>query len=232
MPEWFFLGPSYLAILVPALLLSLAAQAYVTRTFRRQAAIPLATRLSGAEVATHLLRATGIDDVAVSETPGFLADHYDPAAKILRLSADVARGRSLAAAGVAAHEAGHAIQHARRWGLMPVRQALVLPARIGSQLSFLAIILGLTLHLIGLAWLGVALFACLFLFELVTLPIEVDASQRARAALLATGIATPRDIDGITRVLRAAAFTYLAALVTTALQLFYFVARIRRAESR
>jgi Zn-dependent membrane protease YugP len=133
---------------------------------------------------------------------------------------------------VAAHEAGHAIQHARRWGLMPVRQALVLPARLGSQLALVAIMLGLWFHLMGLAWLGVALFACLFLFELVTLPIELDASKRAREQLVATGIAGPPDVNGVSAVLRAAALTYVAALVATALQLLYFVSSVRRQERR
>jgi Zn-dependent membrane protease YugP len=232
MPAWFFATPSYLVYFVPGLLLSVLAQWYVSATFRRHAAIPLSAGLSGAAVAATVLRAAGLDDVAIEETSGFLSDHHDPAGKVLRLSPDVARGRSLSSAGVAAHEAGHAIQHARRWGLMPVRQALVLPARIGSQLALVAIMLGLTLHVMGLAWLGVALFACLFLFELVTLPIELDASQRARAQLIATGLAGPRDIDGITRVLRAAALTYVAALVATALQLVYFVMSVRREERR
>jgi Zn-dependent membrane protease YugP len=229
---WLFATPSYLVYFVPGLVLSLLAQWYVSATFRRNAAIPLSAGLSGAAVAATVLRAAGVDDVAIEETNGFLSDHYDPAAKVLRLSPDVARGRSLASAGVAAHEAGHAIQHARRWGLMPVRQALVLPARLGSQLALVAVVLGLMLHVIGLAWLGVALFACLFLFELVTLPIELDASKRARQQLVATGIAGPRDVDGVTRVLRAAALTYVAALVATALQLLYFVTSVRQAERR
>ncbi len=231
MPFLYF-DPSYLVFILPGLLLSLLAQWYVSSTFRRFSEVPLSTGLSGAEVATTLLRRAGIEDVAVEEVEGFLSDHYDPAAKVLRLSPEVHRSRSVSAAGVAAHESGHAIQHAERWGLMPVRQALVLPARLGSQLAFFAIILGLALHLFGLAWLGVALFAFLLLFELVTLPIEVNASSRARARLIAYGLAGPADVDGVTRVLRAAAFTYVAALVATALQLLYFVLRIRREEER
>lgn len=113
---------------------------------------------------------------------------------------------------------------------MPLRQALVLPARIGSQLSFFVIVIGLALHMLGLAWLGVALFVLLLLFELVTLPIEINASTRARERLLADNLAGPDDVEGVTRVLRAAAFTYVAALVATALQLVYFVTRIRREE--
>ena len=231
MPIWYF-DPTYLLFMLPGLVLSLVAQWYVSSTFRRFAEVPLSTGFAGAEVAAAVLRGAGIEDVAVQEVQGFLSDHYDPSTKVLRLSPDVYRGRSVSAAGVAGHEAGHAIQHAVRWGLMPVRQALVLPARIGSQLSFFAIVLGLALHLLGLAWLGVAMFALLLLFELVTLPIELDASARARARLVADGLAGPDDVEGVTRVLRAAAFTYVAALVATALQLLYFVTRIRRAEER
>jgi Zn-dependent membrane protease YugP len=218
--------------MLPGLALSLFAQWYVSSTFRRFAQVPLSTGLSGSEIAAAVLRGAGLHDVAIEEWQGFLTDHYDPSSKVLRLSPQVYRSASVSAAGVAAHEAGHAIQHAARWGLMPVRQALVLPARIGSQLSFLAIMLGLALHLFALAWLGVAMFALLLLFELVTLPIEVDASARARARLVAEGLAGPTDVDGVRRVLRAAAFTYLAALVATALQLLYFVTRIRREQER
>ena len=231
MPFWLF-DPTYLLFMLPGLVLSLLAQWYVSSTFRGFAAVPLSTGLSGAEIADAVMRGAGISDVAIEEVQGFLSDHYDPATKVLRLSAGVYRSRSVSAAGVAAHEAGHAIQHAARWGLMPVRQALVLPARLGSQLSFIVIMLGLALHAFGLAWFGVALFALLLLFELVTLPIELDASARARARLLADGLAGPADADGVTRVLRAAAFTYVAALVATALQLLYFVTRIRREERR
>jgi Zn-dependent membrane protease YugP len=228
---WYF-DPSYLMFMLPGLLLSMLAQWYVRSTFRRFSEVPLSTGLSGAEVAAALLRGAGMSGVSVEEVDGFLTDHYDPSAKVLRLSPAVYRSRSVSAAGVAAHEAGHAIQHAERWGLMPVRQALVLPARLGSQLAFFAIILGLSLHLLGLAWLGVVLFAFLLLFELVTLPIEVNASTRARGRLLDGGLIAPADADGISRVLRAAAFTYVASLVATALQLLYFVLRIRRASER
>lgn len=229
MPLWIF-DPTYLLFMLPGLLLSLLAQWYVSSTFRRFAEAPLSTGLSGAEVAAAVLRAAGVYDVAIEAVQGFLGDHYDPTTKVLRLSPDVYQGRSISSAGVAAHEAGHAVQHAAHWGLMPVRQALVLPARMGSQLSFFVIVLGLALHAYGLAWCGVALFALLFLFELVTLPIELDASARARAMLLSGGIARSTDVDGVSRVLRAAAFTYVAALVATALQLLYFVSRIRREE--
>ena len=226
---WFF-DPRYLLFVGPGLILAALASWYVRSTFRRYAEVPLARGLSGAEAAGAVLRSAGVTDVRIEPTQGFLSDHYDPSEKVLRLSADVYSGRSVSAAGVAAHEAGHAIQHARRYGLMSVRQALVLPARIGSQLSYIAIIAGLILHVIGIAWLGVFLFSAIFLFELVTLPVELDASRRAKERLTATGLTTAADAEGVARVLRAAAFTYVAALVTTALQMLYFISRIRDEE--
>ena len=226
---WFF-DPRYLLFVGPGLVLSALAAWYVKSTFRRFAEVPLSTGLSGAEAAAAVLRAGGVHDVRIEPVAGFLSDHYDPSAKVLRLSADVYSGRSVSAAGVAAHEAGHALQHAEGYGLMTVRQALVLPARIGSQLSLFVIMIGLALHALGLAWLGVFLFSGIFLFELVTLPVEINASTRARQRLVAAGLVNEVDADGVTRVLRAAALTYVAALVTTALQLLYFVSRIRSEE--
>jgi len=225
-----FFDPQYLLFMLPGLLLSMFAAWYVRSTFARYAREPLSTNVSGAEAAEAVLRSAGVRDVRIEPTSGFLSDHYDPANKVLRLSADVYEGRSVSAAGVAAHEAGHAIQHARGYALIGVRQALVLPARIGSQLSFFVIIIGLAMHALGLAWFGVLLFCGIFLFELVTLPVEVNASSRAKERLLAAGLISPGDAPGVQRVLRAAALTYVAALVSTALQLLYFVTRIRQEE--
>jgi uncharacterized protein len=225
-----FFDPRYLLFVGPGIVLSLLASWYVRSTFRRYAEVPLSTGVSGAQAAAAVLEAAGVHDVRIEPTEGFLSDHYDPSEKVLRLSPEVYRGRSVSAAGVAAHEAGHAIQHAERYGLMTVRQALVLPARIGSQLSLIVIMLGLALHALGLAWLGVFLFSGIFLFELVTLPVEINASTRARQRLEAAGLVTAADAEGVERVLRAAALTYLAALITTALQLLYFVTRIRQEE--
>jgi len=225
-----FFDPRYLLFVGPGLLLSALAAWYVRSTFNRFAQVPVSTGLSGAEAAAAVLRGAGVHDVRIEPVQGFLSDHYDPSEKVLRLSQDVYAGRSIAAAGVAAHEAGHAIQHAEGYGLMTVRQALVLPARIGSQISIFVIIAGLALHFLGLAWLGVFLFSGIFLFELVTLPVELNASSRARQRLLATGVIGASDADGVARVLRAAALTYVAALLTTALQLLYFVSRIRDEE--
>lgn len=228
---WFF-DPQYLIFVGPGFLLSMIAAWYVRSSFRRWSEVPLSSGVTGAEAAVAVLRSAGVRDVRVEPTEGFLTDHYDPSARVLRLSPDVYYGRSVSAAGVAAHEAGHAIQHHEKYALMGVRQALVMPARIGSQLSIFVIILGLALQAFSLAWLGVFLFSAILLFELVTLPVEINASSRAKKRLLAAGIAGPQDAEGVSRVLNAAALTYLAALITTALQLLYFVSRIRSAEDR
>jgi Zn-dependent membrane protease YugP len=226
----FFFDPRYLIFVGPGLLLSAFAAWYVRSTFARYAQVPLSSGVSGAQAAAEVLRAAGVNDVRIETSDGFLSDHYDPSQKVLRLSPDVYAGRSVSAAGVAAHEAGHAIQHAEGYGLMTVRQALVWPARLGSQLSIFVIIAGLALHALNLAWFGVFLFSGIFLFELVTLPVEINASSRARQRLAAAGLVSADDAEGVHKVLRAAALTYVAALVTTALQLLYFVGRIRNQE--
>jgi uncharacterized protein len=227
---WFF-DPKYLLFVGPGMVLSLLAAWYVRSAFRRFSRVPVSTGVSGAQAAAAVLRDAGVHDVEIEPAEGFLSDHYDPTHKVLRLSPEVYHGRSISAAGVAAHEAGHAIQHAQGYGLMTVRQALVWPARIGSQISLIVIIAGLALHALNLAWLGVFLFLGVLLFELVTLPVEIDASKRAKERLMSAGLVTAQDAPGVTKVLRAAALTYVAALVTTALQLLYFVTRIRDQES-
>jgi Zn-dependent membrane protease YugP len=226
----YFFDPQYFLFVGPGLLLSILASWYVRSTFRRYSEVGLSRGLTGAETAAAVLRAAGVHDVRIEAVQGFLSDHYDPSERVLRLSPDVFGGRSVSAAGVAAHEAGHAIQHAEGYALMRARQALVMPARIGSQLSYIVIMLGLFLHALNLAWFGVLLFSAIFLFELVTLPVEVNASARAKARLLSAGVVTADEADGVGRVLNAAALTYVAALVTTALQLLYFITRIRNQE--
>jgi Zn-dependent membrane protease YugP len=226
----YFFDPRYMLFMIPGLLLSLFASWYVRSSFRRYSQVALSSGVSGAEAAAAVLRAAGVRDVHIEAIEGYLTDHYDPAQKVLRLSPEVYAGRSVSAAGVAAHEAGHAIQHAEGYGLMRVRQALVMPARLGSQLSYIVIIIGLTMHALNLAWFGVFLFLGILLFQLVTLPVELNASSRARARLDAAGLVSSEDAEGVGRVLNAAALTYVAALVTTALQLLFFVTRIRQQE--
>jgi Zn-dependent membrane protease YugP len=224
--------PTYLFYLLPGMLLAALAQWYVKSTVRRYMDEPTSGGRSGAQVAAQLLRAAGIHDVGVERHEGFLSDHYDPGARVVRLSPDVYEGTSIAAAGIAAHEVGHVIQHAVGYPLMSLRQSLVGPARFGSQLSYFVVMAGILLHVAGLAWFGVLLFGAVFAFELVTVPVEINASRRAGAKLRELGLVTAGEAEGVSAVLRAAAFTYIAAMVTTLLQLLYFISRVQREERR
>ncbi len=218
---------TYLAYLLPGVLLSMWAAFLVRSRFKRYSKVALSTGLTGAEVAARILRAAGISNVRIEETPGFLSDHYDPSEKVLRLSPDVFQGNSVAAAGVAAHEVGHAIQDAEAYAWMGIRQKLVNPARIGSQAGVWLAAIGLAINSAGLAWVGVILFSAIVAFQLVTLPVEFNASSRAKLRLQSAGIAvTATDAEGVEKVLNAAALTYLAAALTSIMQLLYFVMRI------
>lgn len=219
----FYFDPLYLLFFVPGLLLSLWASHRVKSTFRRYSQVRSARGFSGAEAARELIRQRGIDGVRVEETQGFLSDHYDPRARVLRLSPDVYHGRSLAALGVAAHEAGHAIQHAKGYGPLKFRSWVVKPAMIGSNLGTIIAGLGMMLQTTGLIWVGIVLFSAFVLFTLVTLPVEFDASKRAVLALQDIGIISIQEAPAAGAVLRAAAMTYVAAAISAILQLLYFL---------
>ncbi len=222
----YFYDPLYLLVMGASLVLGLAAQAWVTTAVRAQASVPLRSGMSGADVASIVLRASGLSGVRIEPSHGFLSDHYDPTTRTLRLSEDNYWGRSVAAAGIAAHEAGHAIQDARGFWPMRVRQKLVPVANIGTQLGVLMVMFGLMLGWLGVALLGVGVFAGFVAFTLVTLPVEIDASRRAYGALAQTGMFAPQELSGVGRVLRAAAATYVAATITAILQLLYFALRV------
>lgn len=184
---------------------------------------PASSGLSGAEAAQRILAISRISDVRIEQIKSMLGDHYDPRAKVLRLSPDVYSGRSLASLGIAAHEVGHAIQHATNYGPLALRSGLLPIAAKGSQVSFLLIIAGMLLApFYWLAWVGVALFGVAFLFQLVTLPVEYNASSRARAVLLNNGLISAGEELVVGKVLNAAALTYVAAAITALLQLLYF----------
>ncbi len=217
--------PLYFAFFIPGVLLSLWASSRVKSIFRRYSQVASRKGWTGAEAARELIRQRGVAGVQVEETPGFLSDHYDPGAKRLRLSPDVYHGRSLAALGVAAHEAGHAIQHAKSYGPLKFRSWVVKPAMIGSNMGPLIATAGLFLQSSGLLWIGVFTFAAFVLFTLVTLPVEFDASKRAVLALQETGMIYPDEAPGARAVLNAAAMTYVASAVSAMLQLAYFVIR-------
>lgn len=222
----YFYDPLYLLVIGVGLVLGLAAQAWVTFAVRSQSRVPLHAGMTGADVATFVLQRSGLTGVRIEETTGWLSDHYDPSSRTLRLSPENFEGRSVAAAGIAAHEAGHALQHAQGYWPMSIRQRLVPVANIGTQLGVLLIVFGMFVGMLGLAKLGVLVFAGFVLFTIVTLPVEIDASMRAHRALASTGVLLPAELDGVGRVLRAAAATYVAATITALLQLLYYGLRV------
>jgi uncharacterized protein len=204
------------------LLFGLWAQMKVKRTFDKYSRVTPRNGMSGAQAAAAVLRASGLPNLRIRPVAGRLTDHYDPRNRTLNLSADVGEASSLAALGVAAHEAGHAIQDARRYAPMRIRQALVPAATIGQSLWFLPVVLGLILGLTGLVTVGLVLFAAIVLFQLVTLPVEFDASRRALVALEGQGLLGADEVTGARAVLNAAALTYVAGFVAALGQLVYF----------
>jgi Zn-dependent membrane protease YugP len=223
-----YFDPLYLVFLAPGLLLSLWASFKVKSTFRHFSEVPARSGYSGAQAAAELLQRKGIRNVRVEEVQGFLSDHYDPSERVLRLSPDVYHGRSLAALGVAAHEAGHAIQHATAYGPLVARTNIVPVVNIGSNLGFIVLIAGIFMQMTGLAWAGVALFSLSTLFALITLPVEFDASKRAKVALVQAGIVDNgvqggQEIKGVDNVLDAAAWTYIAGFAASLMTLLYYV---------
>lgn len=220
-----FFDPLYLVFMVPAMLLAGWAQWRVTSAFRKYSEVGTRAGMTGADVAHAILDAEGIRDVRVEPVEGFLSDHYDSRGKVLRLSPQNYYGRSVAAAGIAAHEVGHAIQHARRYVFLEMRQTLAPVASIGSSLSWILLIGGMVLQAANLVYLGIAAFALAVVFTLITLPVEFDASKRAKQTLAGMGLITRTEGQGVAAVLNAAALTYVAAAVTAVLQLVYWLLR-------
>ena len=212
----------FLATAIVPLLFGLWAQMKVKRTFERYSRVAPRNGMTGADAAAAVLRSSGLRDLAIRPVDGRLTDHYDPRNRTLNLSADVGQASSLAALGVAAHEAGHAIQDAKRYAPMRIRQALVPAAQFGQSLWFLPVVIGLVMGLTGLVTVGLILFAAVVLFQLVTLPVEFDASKRALASLEGQGLLAADELPGARAVLSAAALTYVAGFVAALGQLLYF----------
>ena len=213
---------------VVPLLFGLWAQMKVKRTFAKYSQVAPRNGMNGAEAAAAVLRSSGLPALKIRPVAGRLTDHYDPRNRTLNQSADVGQASSLAALGVAAHEAGHAIQDSRRYLPMRIRQSLVPAATIGQSLWFLPVVLGLILGLTGLVTIGLVLFAAIVLFQLVTLPVEFDASKRALVALEGQGLLAADEVPGARAVLNAAALTYVAGFVAALGQLLYFFALSRQ----
>lgn len=222
------MGIEYLLFSMVLAIPSALAALWVKSTFTRFSKVGVRSGMTGAQAAEAVLRAGGVGGVRVEAVRGFLSDHYDPRAKALRLSPDVYGGRSISAIAVAAHEAGHAIQDARSYGPLVLRSAVVPLANIGNRLWMLPFFIGLVTGILGIAWIGVGLFALTLLFQLVTLPTEFDASRRAKLVLAETGIvSTQEEASGVASVLRAAAMTYVAAAVTSLAHLLYLVMQLQ-----
>lgn len=220
-----FFDPVYLVFLAPGLALSLWASWRVKSSFRKYSGIRSIRGMTGAQAAAELLRQGGIRDVSIERSNGMLSDHYNPVTKKLALSDEVYSSTSVAAIGVATHEAGHALQHAQHYRPLWLRSTLVPTANIGSNLGYIVMLGGLFLQSQGLVLVGALMFSAVLLFQLVTLPVEFNASNRAKALVLQQGIIHPNEIAGVNRVLNAAALTYVAAVVSTLLTLLYFLIR-------
>jgi Zn-dependent membrane protease YugP len=210
------------------LLFGLWAQMRVKSTFNRYSQVPTRNGLTGAQAAAAVVRYSGLEGVTVRPVAGNLTDHYDPRSRTLNLSESVGQAATVAALGVAAHEAGHAIQDARNYRPMRIRQTVLPAAQFGQSLWFLPVIIGLVVGATGLVTVGLILFSAVVLFQLVTLPVEFDASKRALVALDSQNLLAPDEVDGARAVLRAAALTYVAGFVASLGQLIYFFLISRR----
>lgn len=225
----------YILFSLPALLLGLWAQLKVKGAFSKYSKVGTTTRLTGAEVARRMLDSHGLSTVKVEEVGGNLSDHYDPSTKTLRLSSGVYRSPSVAAAGVAAHESGHAIQDLEQYGPLKIRSFMVPSVQIGSWLGPIIFMIGLFMSSATgttIAWIGLALFTATAVFALVTLPVELDASNRAKAWLANSGIIYSGEMEGVNSVLNAAAWTYVAGAIQALSTVLYYAFLLTGRSSR
>lgn len=220
----YFFNPTYLMYMIPAFILMAITSWYVKAAYNKWSRVAAGSRFTGYEATRRLIASSGLQGVKIQGTPGEMTDHYDPRDKTVYLSGGVANTASVAALAIAAHELGHAQQDAEEYFPLKFRGVLVPLVNIGSNLGWILIMIGLFLQLMQIAWLGVIIFAGGALFALVTLPVEFDASARARRMLSESGIIqSDAEMRGVSNVLNAAALTYVAGLVTAILQLLYYV---------
>lgn len=227
----FFFDPLYMLFAGPPLVLGLWAQFRVKSAFNRYSQVRTQSGINGAQAAQRLLDRGGLRNVAVEETSGMLSDHYDPGSKTLRLSEDVYSLPSIASVGVAAHEAGHALQDKVGYFPLQIRSAMVPAVSFGSFLGPIIFMVGMFMSgTFGstIAWAGILLFGAVALFAIVTLPVEFDASRRAKELLVSQGIVSPAEMEGVNAVLNAAALTYVAAAAQAIMQLFYYITIMNR----
>ncbi|MBN2683891.1 MAG: zinc metallopeptidase [Pontiellaceae bacterium] len=223
---FFYFDPMYLIFMIPAMLLAGIATAKTKTAFNKYSRIASSTRLTGAQAARRMLDQNGLHDVEIRRARGLLSDHYNPANRTLNLSPDVYDSPSLSAVGVACHEAGHALQHAHGYVPLQIRSTLVPVTQFSSYGAYLFILLGMFMHSMTIATAGVWLFAIGFLFALVTLPVEWDASARAKRQMVTDGIVLPSEANDAGKVLDAAFLTYVAAAVSALLTLLYYMMRL------
>ncbi len=213
----------YFLFMIPGLIISIWASIKMKSTFAKYSKIQTTDGMSGAAVARRILDMNGLQNVPVEQVRGNLTDHYDPKENVVRLSAATFGSMSIGAVGVAAHEVGHAIQHAQGYGPAKLRSAIVPICSIGSGLAVPLIFVGFFLNMLNLAYVGVILFGLVVVFQLVTLPVEFNASKRAMQTLNGAEMVTAEESKGVKKVLTAAALTYVAALLSSLLQLLYYV---------
>jgi uncharacterized protein len=223
----FFLNPTYLMYMLPAMILMMAVQAYVNSAYKKWSRVQARSRFTGAQAAERLIQRGSLYQVRVDAVAGKLTDNYDPRTKVLRLSQGVYQGNSVASLAIAAHELGHAMQDQDGYFPLRLRAALVPAVNIGSYLGWILIIIGMLLRMTQLAWVGVIVFSFGAIFALATIPVELNASARAKRLLVESGLIVGDDEQrGVNNVLNAAALTYVAAMITAVLQLLYFVSMV------
>ncbi|HHO56118.1 MAG TPA: zinc metallopeptidase [Trueperaceae bacterium] len=222
------MSPGYLFIVIASMALTGLASMWLRSTYAKWSKIANASNLTGAQTARLILDANGLEDVQVRAVPGQLSDHYNPADRTVNLSEGNYSHNTVAGMAVAAHEVGHAIQHAKAYTPLNIRSALVPVTNIGSRFGPLLIMAGLFIGFTGLTQIGIVLFSAAVLFQVVTLPVEFDASRRAAVQLNKLGVVTKQDSAGVKNVLTAAAMTYVAAAATSIMWLLYYISRSRR----
>lgn len=223
------IDPLYLVFMLPGLLLGIWAQTKLSGTYNKYIRVGTSSGVSGAQAAREILDQAGLHNVAVEQVPGHLTDHYDPRRRVLALSSENFHGRSLAAVGVAAHEAGHALQHQAAYGPLQFRMAMVPVTQIASHAWTWILLAGFILGISKFIWVAIAIFSVIALFQIITLPVEFDASRRAKERLMQLGIVHSGESEGVSKVLSAAAMTYVAAMVSAVMTLLhlFLIARNR-----
>lgn len=226
----FFFDPMYFIIMIPPLIFMIYAQSKVNSIFKKYSNVANSQRLTGVEAAERLLRANGLNNIKVEGVQTKLGDHYDPSKKVLRLSPAVAKSASVAALGIVAHEVGHAVQDKSGYAFMRFRTSFVPAANVGSTFGYICVILGILIYMFSrsqfaltIVLIGIFLFSLAVIFSLITLPVEFNASSRARQMLQSTGLVSVQELNGASAVLSAAALTYVAATLQAVAQLFYYV---------